>query len=233
MNFTQLFIILLSLFSVIYLLILWRYWRNSRGIFRISGIFIFKILARLSIFLLFFWLFISYLEPNNSSKNLAEPVKAIYQVPQYYTLSKESWQEAQSVISEDLKRTQPVYVSLVISQFKNKKLETLIPATPLHSFLSLIENPEVLNLRHSILQDASSKSGDRKGGIQEFSPITKLVKKGNASQEFTLTNQETSYFTFLSSNNWTELVDMKVYLLILLLILITSDLLFILHIIKI
>ncbi|WP_459484746.1 hypothetical protein [Aquirufa nivalisilvae] len=173
------------------------------------------------------------MEPNNSSKNLAEPVKAIYQVPQYYTLSKESWQEAQSVISEDLKRTQPVYVSLVISQFKNKKLETLIPATPLHSFLSLIENPEVLNLRHSILQDASSKSGDRKGGIQEFSPITKLVKMGNASQEFTLTNQETSYFTFLSSNNWTELVDMKVYLLILLLILITSDLLFILHIIKI
>ncbi|MHA8060787.1 hypothetical protein PQG22_05875 [Aquirufa beregesia] len=229
MNFTQLFIILLSLFSSIYLLILWRYWRNSRGIFRISGIFIFKILARLSIFLLFFWLFISYLEPVSSSSILADPVKVSYQLPLQYTYSKERWQEAQTVINEDLKRSQPVYVSLEITHIKKENRETLIPTTPLQSFMSLIENPEVLNLKHAI----NSKESSEKGGIHEFSPITKIVKRGNVSQEFTLTNQETSYFTFLSSNNWTELVDMKVYLLILLLILITSDLLFILHIIKI
>ena len=95
--------------------------------------------------------------------------------------------------------------------------------------MGLLENPEVLNLKHSVLRFENSV----KGVGNEFNQISKIVKRGNLSQEFTLTNQETSYFTFLSSNNWTELVDMKVYLLILLLILITSDLLFILHIIKI
>ncbi|MDF5689766.1 hypothetical protein [Aquirufa aurantiipilula] len=229
MNFTQLFIILLSLFSGIYLLILWRYWRNSSGIFRISGIFIFKILARLSIFLLFFWLFISYLEPAGNTRNLADPLLVSYRLPQSFTQSKERWQEAQSLISEDLKRTQPVYASLTISKGNPVNTETIIPTTPLQSFMGLLENPEVLNLKHSVLRFENSV----KGVGNEFNQISKIVKRGNLSQEFTLTNQETSYFTFLSSNNWTELVDMKVYLLILLLILITSDLLFILHIIKI
>lgn len=229
MNFTQLFIILLSLFSSIYLLILWRYWRSSHGIFRISGIFIFKILARLSIFLLFFWLFMSYSEPVSQSNMLADPVHVRYQIALQHTHTKERWIEAKSLISEDVKRSQPVYVSLEIVHSKNAWKETLIPTTPTQSFLSLLENPEVLNLKHSSI----SNQIDEKGGGQSFNPINKLVSRGNTSVEFTLSNQETSYFTFLSSNNWTELVDMKVYLLILLLILITSDLLFILHIIKI
>ncbi|MFL0161722.1 hypothetical protein [Aquirufa salirivi] len=229
MNFTQLLIILLSLFSSIYLLILWRYWRSSKGIFRISGIFIFKILARLGIFLLFFWLFISYLDPATNSKKLTDPVQVTYRLPLQDTYTKERWQEAQTIIAEDVKRTQPVYVSLEIAHPKKSMKETIIPNTPIQSFLSLMENPEVLNLKHS----TNSRRSFENERIQSFSPIVKMVKKGNSYQEFTLSNQETSYFTFLSSNNWTELVDMKVYLLILLLILITSDLLFILHIIKI
>lgn len=230
MNFTQLFIILLSLFSSIYLLILWKYWRNSRGIFRISGIFIFKLLARLSIFLLFFWLFIYFLEPSNTSISLSEPVKVSYWVPENYTQSKDRWQEAQNLISEDLKRNTAAFVSLEIISAQLDAKETLIPNTPIESFLGLIENPEVLNFHHHAEMKRNKTEGR---GNQVFRPISKKVQIGKDSKEFILSNQETSYFTFLSSNNWTELVDMKVYLLILLLILITTDLLFILHIIKI
>ncbi|RXK52235.1 hypothetical protein [Aquirufa rosea] len=178
-------------------------------------------------------MFISYGDSDVSNYQDTDEITLIYQVPFYYTNSKEKWKLAQDIIGEDIKRSQSYYISLEIHNYQRGEIETFIPNTPTNSFQSLLENTEILNFKRSFLSKKSIKMNSKFRLGEEFRPITKVLKIGNQIQESALTNHEASYFTFLSSNNWSELVDMKVYLLILLVILICTDLLFILHIIKI